>query len=138
MIYFFQVQVSILFYYCISHPNIGLHRSIWVFLLHEVDTDRPFPFIRASLVQPIEVDLLGVDLESEEYEAGRKVRVCLSHFEVCLIEGLHIHLFIMNLDKGAVLIVFSQLTKQGPKLYTIITTLDVFQQNVLDILLEDV
>lgn len=62
----------------------------------------------------------------------------LSDFKVGLVESLHIHRLIVNFDKVSLIIVLSQLAKQGSKLYPIVTALDVLQKNVPDILFKDV
>ena len=53
----------------IADSDVGLHRTIGVFLLDKVNTHHSLPFIRTSLVEPLKVYLFGVHLEAKEDES---------------------------------------------------------------------
>ena len=93
---FLQVHVRILRHNAIANSDVGLHRAKRVLLLHEINPDVPFPAIRASLVQDVEVRLLAQCLQSKEDESSGKVRILLDNFEVNFIECPHVLAFIMH------------------------------------------
>lgn len=122
----------------VSHPDVGLHRSVGVLLLHEVDSHHSRPLVGAGLVQKFEVFLFGVRFEAEEDEGRAEVGVLLEDLEVDFVEGLHVHALVVRLHEVALLVVLAELAQQGPELHPLVAVFDVFQQHVPHVLLEDV
>jgi len=138
MVHFLEVEVGPLLYDFVANPDVGFHGAVGVLLLHEVDADHPFPLVGASLVEPVEVALLSVELEAEEDEAGGEVGVLSLDCEVDLVEGLHERALVVLLEEVALAVVLGQLDKQCAELHPLVPVPDVLQQHVPHVLLEDV
>jgi hypothetical protein len=122
----------------VSHPDVRLHRSVGVLLLHEVNSHHSRPLVRAGLVQHFEVFLLSQRFEAEEDECCAEVGMLLEDLEVDFVEGLHVHALVVGLHEVAPLVVFVELAQQGPELHPLVPVFYVFQQHVSHVLLEDV
>jgi hypothetical protein len=100
-----------LFNYLVSHTDVGLHGSIGILLLHEINSNHSLPLIGAGLVQYLKVLLLTPELQPEENESSAEIGMFLPDLEVDFVEGSHVHFLVMLFDEVSLFIVLLQLTK---------------------------
>jgi len=127
VVYLLQIKMSPFFDNFITNSNIGLHRTIRIFLLNEIDSYHSWPLIWASLIEHSEISFFIEGLQAKEYETWAESRMIFDNLKINFIKCFHKQSFIMGFNIVTFFIVLSKFREESSKLYPLVSILNVFE-----------